>query len=298
MKIGRVELPSGDVALASISDSLGTVQVIEGAAEDALVEVCLERRAPDPTGPQYGIENVRFLPPVARPPSIRDFMAFEEHVKNARSGVGLSVDPEWYDAPVFYFSNPNAVLGDGDSVRPPRQSRSLDYELEVACLIGRRARDLDPADPAGMACIAGFLLMNDWSARDFGAKEMKQGLGPAKAKDFATSLGPWVVTPDEFAWTDPGRLAERATARVNGKLYSEGALAAMHFSWLDILARASADVDLVPGDIIGSGTCGGGCILELRILHGREEYPWLRPGDVVELESPLMGRLRNPIEAP
>lgn len=298
MKIGRIGLPNGDVVLGSISDSLETVQVLEGAPEDALTEVCVERRGGAAAGPQYGIDEVRFLPPVARPPSIRDFMAFEDHVKNARSGVGLEMDPEWYEAPVFYFSNPNAVLGDDDTVRPPRRSRSLDYELEVACLIGRRVRDVDPADPGAMGCVAGFLLMNDWSARDFGAREMKHGLGPAKAKDFATSLGPWVVTPDEFEWADPGRMAEPVTARVNGKLYSEGSLAQMHFSWLDILARASADIDLVPGEIIGSGTCGAGCLLELRILHGRDEFPWLRPGDVVELESPLMGRLRNPVGSP
>jgi fumarylacetoacetate (FAA) hydrolase len=295
MKIGRALLPSGDVALVSIADALDTVEVIDGAAPDELIDVCLQRRRGVIEGPRYDIGEVRFFPPVARPPSIRDFMAFEDHVKNARSGVGLPMDPEWYDAPVFYFSNPNAVLGDGDTVRPPRRSRSLDYEMEVACLIGRLARDLDPADPGAMDCIAGFLLMNDWSARDLGAKEMKQGLGPAKAKDFATSLGPWVVTPDEFQPAGAGRWAERVTARVNGKLYSEASLATMHFSWLDILARASADVDLVPGDIIGSGTVGGGCILELRILHGRDEYPWLSAGDVVEFESPLMGRLRNSV---
>jgi fumarylacetoacetate (FAA) hydrolase len=297
MRLGRVELPSGDVALVSVDPESDTVQVLVDADPDDLPEVCLAR-PPVPVGaPRHRIEELRFLPPIARPPSVRDFMAFEDHVRNARSGVGQPMDPEWYDQPVFYFSNPNAILGDGATVRPPRVSRALDYELEVAAVIGRPARNLDGTDPDALRCIAGFTLMNDWSARDLGAKEMKQGLGPAKAKDFATSLGPWITTPDEFEPAGPGRFAETVTARLNGKLSSEASTASMHFSWLDILARASADADLLPGDVIGSGTCGGGCLLELRILHGREQYPWLKAGDTIELESSRLGRLRNEVGA-
>jgi fumarylacetoacetate (FAA) hydrolase len=203
---------------------------------------------------------------------MRDFFAFEEHVRNARANRGLEVPPAWYELPVFYFSNPAAVYRDGDEVPKPADTQMLDYELELACVIG------DDGRPAG------FTVMNDWSARDLQGKEMSVGLGPAKGKDFATSLGPELVSPDEL----PSDLDMRATARVNGEVRTDSRTGGMHWSWDELLDAAARNTPgLQPGDVIGSGTVGGGCILE----HG--DGRWLEPGDVVELEIEGIGVLRN-----
>jgi fumarylacetoacetate (FAA) hydrolase len=210
--------------------------------------------------------------PDSQPPSIRDFMAFEEHVRNARANRGQEVPKAWYDAPAFYFSNPAAVYGHGDEVPMPDGTSALDYELELACVIG----------PGGQP--EGFTVMNDWSARDLQLAEMKVGLGPAKGKDFATSLGPELVSPDEL----PDDLDMAARVRVNGELRTDSRTGGMHFSWDDLLAAAARNTPgLQPGDVLGSGTVGGGCILE----HGDER--WLQRGDVVELEIEGLGVLRN-----
>jgi fumarylacetoacetate (FAA) hydrolase len=212
--------------------------------------------------------------PDGQPPSIRDFFAFEEHVKNARGNRGLEVPPAWYELPVFYFSNPAAVYRDGDEVPKPSDTSMLDYELELACVIG------DDGDPAG------FTVMNDWSARDLQGKEMSVGLGPAKGKDFATSLGPELVPPDEL----PADLDMRATAKVNGELRTDSRTGGMNWSWEELIGAAARNTPgLQPGDVIGSGTVGGGCILE----HG--DGRWLEPGDVVELEIEGIGVLRNSV---
>jgi fumarylacetoacetate (FAA) hydrolase len=224
--------------------------------------------------------------------SIRDFYAFEQHVKTCRQHRGLGMVPQWYDVPVFYFSNPAAVLGDGDPVWAPAGSSALDYELELACVVGTAARNL-PADDSALACVAGFTIMNDWSARDLQRAEMAVGLGPSKSKDFATTLGPTLVP---FAAVQPyyrdGRLHLTMTARVNGKEYSRGDAGSMYWTWPQLLAHASRDADLRPGDVLGSGTVGTGCILELtpEAVGG-----WLKPGDVVELEIERLGVLRTPI---
>jgi fumarylacetoacetate (FAA) hydrolase len=223
---------------------------------------------------EYALEDVRLLAPVPRPPSVRDAYAFEEHIKNAARVTGRpGVPEEWYELPVFYFSNPAAVYGPDDEIPYPLGSNELDYELEVAVVIG---------DVTSTNVIGGFTIMNDWSARDLQRREMKVGLGPAKGKDFATSLGPVVVTPDEL-----GDLRLEMVARVNGEERSRGNLGDMFHSWDAILERASANTELVPGDVIGSGTVGTGCILE----HG--DGRWLQPGDVVELEVDGIGVLRN-----
>jgi len=212
--------------------------------------------------------------PDGQPPSIRDFFAFEEHVRNARRNRGLEVPEAWYELPVFYFSNPAAIYRDGDSIPKPADTQALDYELELACVIG--------AD--GLP--EGFTVMNDWSARDLQAKEMSVGLGPAKGKDFATSLGPELVSPDEL----PADLDMRATARVNGEVRTDSRTAGMQFSWDELLAAAARNTPgLQAGDVIGSGTVGGGCILE----HG--DGRWLQPGDVVELEIEELGVLINTV---
>jgi fumarylacetoacetate (FAA) hydrolase len=219
---------------------------------------------------EYRLEDVRLLAPVLHPPSVRDFYAFEDHVRRARAQRGLDVPAEWYELPVFYFSNPAAIYGPDEDVPYPEGTEELDYELEVAAVIGANGQ------------IGGFTVMNDWSARDVQRAEMKVGLGPAKGKDFATSLGPVVVTPEEL-----GDLRLEMSARVNGEERSRGNLGDMHHSWDAILAHAERNTVLRPGDLLGSGTVGTGCILE----HG--DGRWLRPGDVVELEVEGIGVLRN-----
>jgi fumarylacetoacetate (FAA) hydrolase len=214
--------------------------------------------------------EVRLRAPIPRPPSVRDFYAFERHVAMARAQRGLEMAPEWYRIPVFYFSNPAAILGPDDDVGFPAQSSARDYELEAAAVIGRDGE------------IAGYTILNDWSARDLQKMEMAVGLGPAKGKDFATSLGPVVVTPDDL-----GDLRLEMIARVNGEERSRGNLGDMHWTWEQLRLHAARDTRLVPGDVLGSGTVGTGCILE----HG--DGRWLRSGDVVELEIEGIGVLKN-----
>jgi fumarylacetoacetate (FAA) hydrolase len=221
---------------------------------------------------EFALADVVLRPPVLQPPSIRDFYAFEQHVRTARAFRGLEVPQEWYEIPVFYFSNPAAVYGPEEEIPFPDGSEALDYELELAAVIG--------ADGA----IGGFTIMNDWSARDLQQKEMRVGLGPSKGKDFATSLGAVLVTPDEFDGT-----SGTMVARVNGEERSRGQLADMHHSWQAIRDHAARNTRLLPGDVLGSGTVGTGCILELG--DGR----WLQPGDVVELEIEGIGVLRNTV---
>jgi fumarylacetoacetate (FAA) hydrolase len=182
--------------------------------------------------------------------------------------------------PVFYFSNPASIHGPGEPVRKPAATQLLDFELEVAAVIGVDAQ------------IAGFTLFNDWSARDVQRQEMTVGLGPAKGKDFAISLGPWLVTPDELTLRD-GRLDTTATVTVNGEEITRSEAVEMHWSWEQLVAHAARDTRLRPGDVIGSGTLNRGCLLELGTLPGTERF--LEPGDVVELAAEGLGVLRNEV---
>lgn len=226
--------------------------------------------------------------PLLSPRTIRDFYSFEAHVKNARARRGLPMIEEWYQFPVFYFSNPNAVYGPDAAVPKPKGTQMLDFELEVAAVIGRECRDVTPDE--AYDCIAGFMIMNDWSARDIQRAEMKVGLGPAKGKDFATSLGPWLVTPDELADRFDGRHYHLTmVARINGREVSRGNLADLHYTFGEMIAHASRDCTLYPNEVIGSGTVGTGCLLETGAA------PWLQPGDVVELEVERLGTLTNTV---
>jgi fumarylacetoacetate (FAA) hydrolase len=224
---------------------------------------------------EYALEDVDLRAPVYYPPSVRDFYAFEQHVKTVRALRGLEMVPEWYEIPAFYFSNPAAIFGPEQEVPYPAGTQELDYELEVAAVIGADGQ------------IGGFTVMNDWSARDLQRPEMKIGLGPAKGKDFATSLGPVLVTPDEL-----GDLRLEMVARVNGEERSRGNMGDMYHSWDAIVEHAARNTRLRAGDVLGSGTVGTGCILELG--DGR----WLQPGDVVELEVEGIGVLRNRVGDP
>ncbi|MGM0846122.1 MAG: fumarylacetoacetate hydrolase family protein [Bacillota bacterium] len=237
------------------------------------------------------LEEVSALAPIPRPVSIRDFYAFEEHVKTARQNRGLDVVPQWYEMPVFYFTNHLAVKGDGEGIQRPANCSWLDYELEIACVIGKEGRNISKENADEY--IFGYCIMNDWSARDLQREEMKVGLGPAKGKDFATSIGPYIVTKDELEqYRKEDRYDLKMTARVNGRELSSGNFKSIFYTFAEMIERASAGVTLYPGEVIGSGTVGTGCILEI----GTDVHRWLEPGDTVELEITGLGKLRNEIK--
>ncbi len=256
---------------------------------DWLAREWKQNRTSIPESAVLALNDVSLTAPLPNPTSLRDFYAFEQHVKQARARRGLEMIPEWYEMPVFYFSNHQAILGPGDTVKRPNYTQWLDFELEVAAIIGREGRDI-PVEEAE-SYIAGYTIMNDWSARDVQRREMKVGLGPAKAKDFATSLGPWLVTPGELEDHRAGKgFNLQMVARRNGEELSRGNWQTLYYSFAEMIARASEEVTLYPGDVIGSGTVGTGCILEL----GPEAAGgWLQPGDVIELEIERLGVLRN-----
>lgn len=241
-------------------------------------------------GPRIDAAEVHLLAPIPEPPSIRDFMAFEEHVVTASAAIGLTVDPLWYRQPVFYFTNPAAATGPYADVAVPPGSAAFDYEIEVAAVVGRGGSDLTVAQAE--QSIAGFTLFCDWSARDLQAAEMKLNLGPAKGKDSANGFGPWMLTADEVAARAAGRGYEIAVAAsVNGRRYSSGNVADLYWSFGEMIAYASRGTRLRPGDVIGSGTVGTGCILELSRVHGEQAYPYLGAGDRVKLEAQLLGTI-------
>jgi fumarylacetoacetate (FAA) hydrolase len=234
-----------------------------------------------------------FGPPVLRPPSLRDFYAFEGHVRTMWERRGGEVPEAWYRLPIFYFSNVSEIRGPDDPVWSPAASVELDYELEVAALVDSPALDLPPE--RGDEAIGGYTIFNDWSARDLQREETTVRLGPAKGKDFASSFGPWLVTPDEL----PAARASGTsgpdvamTAEVNGVETSRGRWSDAQFSFAQMVARASADARLRPGDLLGSGTVGTGCLLEVKDQTlGR----YLEPGDEVLLRVDGLGALRTPI---
>jgi len=234
----------------------------------------------------------RWLPPVIHPRTFRDFYAFEQHVKTCRQKRGQEMVTTWYEIPVFYFSNPTSLKGHNEPVAKPASTKEMDLELEVACVIGREVKSVsgDAAEDA----IFGYLVLNDLSARDLQREEMKCMLGPAKGKDFASAIGPWVVTKDELAErrVGPGRYDLAMVARKNGQEISRGNFRDITHDFTKLIERASRDVTLFPGDLIGSGTVGTGCILEL----GPDTTDgWLEPGDTIELEIERLGVLTTPI---
>ena len=235
------------------------------------------------TGESVAVGGARLLAPVPEPPSVRDFFSFEGHVEAGWRLRGGEIPEAWYEAPTFYFGNPASIHGPGQPVRKPAGTELLDFELEIAAVIGAGGE------------IGGFTLFNDWSARDVQRREMTVGLGPAKGKDFAISLGPWLVTPDELPYEE-GRLTIEATVAVNGAELSRTRAAEQHFGWPEIVAHAGRDTRLRPGDVLGSGTLNRGCLLELGPISaadGRER--WLEPGDVVEIGAEGLGTLTTEI---
>lgn len=250
--------------------------------------------------------DVRLLAPLPNPGSCRDAYAFRQHVETSRANRGLGMIPEFDEFPVFYFTNHRAINGPGVIHCMPKHFEQLDFELEVAVVLHKKGRNI-PASEADQY-IAGFMIMNDLSARRLQMEEMKLNLGPAKGKDFSTMLGPWLVTPDELAPyrvpTTPGRKGLvydlSMICRVNGVEVSRGSMADMHWSFAEIIERASYGVDLYPGDVIGSGTVGTGCFLELNGTGKRKDpdhftEQWLAPGDSIELEVSGLGVLKNQV---
>jgi len=236
------------------------------------------------------LNEARLHAPIPRPPTLRDFYAFEQHVRTANQNRGREVPDNWYKFPVFYFTNPNAIFGPDEEVPYPAYTDELDYELEIAVIVGKPGVNIQPEDASKY--IFGYTIFNDWSARDVQREEMKVKLGPAKGKDFASSLGPVIATAEEFDGVTegkPGVHNAAMVARVNGETRSQGNFQDIYWSFGQILARASESVMLYPGEVIGSGTVGTGCLLELTKAQG----PWLQPGDTVELEIEGIGILRN-----
>jgi 2-keto-4-pentenoate hydratase/2-oxohepta-3-ene-1,7-dioic acid hydratase in catechol pathway len=287
MRIARVEC-DGAVAAAVVAPDGESVRVL--GPETSVLD--LLGGAPAQGGQERALTDVRLLAPVGPPPAIRDFSVFEQHIEGIRLGQGLGVPENWYASPFCYFSNPGAVTGPEDDIEIPPGCRALDLELEVAAVIGRPGRNLGPEE-AG-AHIAGYTIFNDWSARDLQFEEMKLGLGICKGKDFANTLGPWIVTPDELEpYRDGDRIDLDLRATISGRELGDDTLANMAWSFEELVSYASRGTWIRPGDVLGSGTCGSGCLLELRGRHGEAGYPWLAPGDEVTLTVQGIGALRN-----
>ena len=276
--------------LLATPQSLPDVRALLELEDSALDRVrdALERRIAAPSVP---LEGLRLRSPILQPPTVRDFMIFEEHA----TAQGTRERQEaWYRMPIFYFSNPLRIFGPDDTVPYPSASEMLDYELEIGCVIGRDGSNVSEED--ALSYIAGFLIFNDWSCRDLQRDERTVGLGPAKGKDLASTLGPWLVTTDEMApYLKEGRLHVKCSAKVNGDFWvqdSDGGLA--YHTWGSMVERASKDSRIAPGDVLGCGTVGGGSIGEA-IRKGYEKARFLQPGDLVEMEVEGLGVLRLPV---
>ena len=266
--------------LAFLEGGASTISAARRAIEHAA------SAGPSVTGPSgeailHPLDSVKLVAPIPDPPSLRDFIAFEDHIAATSKKRGQPIPPEWYKFPVYYKGNHRTIIGPDQVLPWPLDTAKLDYELELACVIGRKGRDISERE--GEAYIAGYTIMNDFSARDIQFQEMACRLGPAKGKDFATALGPCLLTPDEI--TDLGALT--MIARVNGEEWSKGRFGTIHWSFAQMIAHVSRGETIYPGDVFGSGTVGGGCGLEF------DRY--LKPGDVVELEIQPIGILRNQV---
>ncbi|HRP89875.1 MAG TPA: fumarylacetoacetate hydrolase family protein [Edaphocola sp.] len=252
-------------------------------------------------------EEAQVLAPVPQPTSCRDGYAFRQHVAAARRNRGVEMIPEFDQYPIFYFTNHNAIQGPGTIECMPDHFDKLDFELEIAIVVGKKGRNIKAAEADDY--IAGFCIMNDMSARTLQMEEMKLNLGPAKGKDFSTVIGPWLITPDELeGFKIPAKPKHtgnnynlKMTCKVNGIQVSEGNVGSMDWTFAEILERCAYGADILPGDVIGSGTVGTGCFLELNgtaKLNNPDAQPqWLQPNDEVVLEIEQLGVLKNTIKA-
>lgn len=244
----------------------------------------------------FEVASVHLLPPISRPPSIRDFMTFRSHVEAGFAARGLAVPSVFERQPPFYFTNPRALLGANDPVPMPKETRCLDFEFEVAAIVGKDGRDLDPSE--AWQHIAGFCIFNDWSARDLQREEMEMLLGPNKSKDFASTLGPWLVTREELEPFKTGNGYDLAmVVFVNGREYGRDRWCNASWGFGQILSHASQGTWISKGDVLASGTCGSGCLSELRYRQGAAMFPWLEIGDEVTMQLDGVGHISNTIIA-
>lgn len=306
MRLATAALPDGTTAggvVAADGDSFHPLP--SGRTVDDLVRLglpaALELGAQALAGPGLPVGRVRLLAPL-RPASVRDFVTFEGHVQGVRRSIeGAGGVPEaWYDAPTFYFTNPHAIVGPDAPVARPHGCRALDFELEVAAVVGGdvAAGGSTLTEEQAHAAVFGYTILDDWSARDLQAREMQVGLGPAKGKDFCTSIGPWLVTADEVAEAHDadGFLDLACSVSVNGTEVGRDRLSHMGWTFATMIAYASRDSVILPGDVLASGTTGGGgCLAELWGRRGERTPPPLEPGDVVSLTVERLGTLANPV---
>ncbi len=289
----RVGVLDGDV-VRLLGPGATLLDVIRGG-EDALADVARQARS----GDALPLPDASFGP-LLDPPSVRDFLTYEAHLAE----LAGSVPDEWYHKPLFYFSNPASITGPYDDVPIPPLVTRLDYELEVAAVVGRAGSDLTPAQAAGH--ILGYTIFNDWSARDLQVHEFKFPMGPSKSKDAAITLGAWLVTADELAdFVVDGQLALTTEVRLNGERTGGDVTSNMSWSFADLVAYASRGTVVRPGDVLGSGTCATGCLAEIKRTNPDTAPDWLRPGDVVRIEVEQLGFTRNrlvpgpePVEIP
>ncbi|MEZ4575929.1 MAG: fumarylacetoacetate hydrolase family protein [Vampirovibrionales bacterium] len=277
-------------------DMLGFIETGEAGLTQArlLIKTVLEqcnfneaKRYKGPEGQQmiFHLTQARLCPPLPNPPSLKDFIAFEDHIKRGYEIRNRPFPEEWYKHPVYYKGNHRTIFGPNDAIVWPHYTKKLDYELELGCVIGRGGIDI--AEDEAMAHIFGLTVLNDFSARDVQFAEMTCRLGPAKGKDFATAIGPCIVTMDEFEVNDQGHIDLKMEARINGEVWSRGQSGTCHWTWPQMVSYLSQGEAVYPGDFLGSGTVGGGC--------GYEHDKWIAPGDVVELEIEGIGVLKNTI---
>ena len=286
MKIARMN-SEGKIKTVIIKGNDECFQVDDSVKFYDISDASIEGKKPL----QMAFRNSDLLVPLPKVTSIRDFYTFEDHVRKARERRGLGMAKEWYEVPAYYYSGTSMIYPSGSSVPYPTFTSELDYEMEVAAVVGREGINIRKEEATSH--IMGLMLANDWSARDLQRKEMAIGLGPSKSKDFATSLGPYITTMDEleeFRESDD-RFDIPVEAYVNGKRYSGGNVRDMHWSFAELVEYASKGNRLRKGDVIMSGTVSTGCILEL----GPEEYGWLKKGDVVSIRSPVLGELTNEV---
>ena len=304
VRVGVVALEPGEASIVAetpadvvAKEYAGTERVRLFPVGTDLLAVATAQAVPGDEGTVVSLSDVRLLPPL-EPASFRDFVAFEQHVQGA---VAMTPDPQaalaaWAQQPTYLYGSPHAVIGPDAPVAAPPGSAALDFELEVGVVIGRDGRDLTPEE--AREHIAGYVVVNDWSARDIQRHEMQSGLGPAKAKDFATTVGPWLVTPDEL---EPARIGDRLDLRmtvyVNGVEFGSDSLAYMGWSFEELVSYVSRGAWVRAGDLIASGTCAGGSLAEAWGRAGRQEPRPLQPGDVVTMTVDRLGEISNPVVA-
>jgi 2-keto-4-pentenoate hydratase/2-oxohepta-3-ene-1,7-dioic acid hydratase in catechol pathway len=297
MKIARV-VEDGAPRAAVVAGDAVRVLAVDVEVDALLAADPAERsRLATRVATERPLGEARLLAPVV-PSTIRDFSVFEQHIEGVRRNADphATVPEVFYESPFCYFSNPHALTGPGDEIAVPPGCSRLDFELEVAAVIGRSGHDLAPGEAERH--IAGYTVFNDWSARDLQIAEMRLGLGTCKGKDFANTLGPWIVTPDELEpYRDGDRLDLRMRAEVNGIGLGTDSLANMAWSFAELVSYASRGTWVRTGDILGSGTCGYGCLLELWGREGAEAHRPLEPGDTVALHVDGIGTLRNTVTA-